>query len=366
MHRAPVRLWRVGLCAWLALSLLTACSPPPELAGRSTTPTTVSARSLMPDGQVDDVAAAGAVDTAAVRTASGGRLAALRFATADAAQRALADWRDRPGLQVDGQSRQSVEAGALRFARYAGAQGHGLAWVSGTWLFTAEAPDGLALAALIGASGAGGPDAVGWGASPPAVAALLLLGVGVATGAMILMGRRLLRRLAVPPAAGLSPLSRDALLQRLLALNAPDRPWLVRPDEKADLVVEWKFADAAWWGILAKSGVRKTYRLRLYLDEPGHRCRALDELGEIDWSAGLLGSPRVTFQQSFFRGVQLLRKERGAAYGFQTATLGNPGKTLDYAFDIDALKRPVIEAVTGAGWSYQPALWPTRGRRLAR
>lgn len=120
------------------------------------------------------MAAAGAVDTAAVRTASGGRLAALRFDTADAAQRAHADWRVRPGLQAHRQSRQSVEAGAQRFTRYAGAQGHGLAWVSGTWLFTAEAPDGLALAALIGASGAGGPDAVGRGASSPDVAALLL------------------------------------------------------------------------------------------------------------------------------------------------------------------------------------------------
>lgn len=316
----------------------------------------------MPPGRLEQVATAGAVDSASVQAAGGGRLAAIRFGTADAARGAFAGWRDRRLSQADVQSSQSVDVGALHFARYAGRDVHGLGWVSGTWLFTAEAADGPALAALIATSGAGGPGPAGWAGSP-LVLALLIVVVVVAIALMtLLLMRRLLRRLAVSPATGVSAVDRGALTQRLLALNAPDRPWLVRRDDKADLVVEWKFADATWWGVLAKSGLRKAYRLRLYLDEPGHRCGALDEFGEVDWSAGVLGSPRVTFQRSFFRGAQLVGRERGIGYGFTTPTGGGAGKVLDYSFDIDALKQPVIEAVTAGGWTYQPVLWPKRRR----
>jgi hypothetical protein len=228
------------------------------------------------------------------------------------------------------------------------------------WLFTAEAADGPALAALIAASSAGGPGPAGW-AGAPLVLAVLVVVVVVATGlVMLLLLRGMLRRLAVSAPAGVSAVDREALTHRLLALNAPDRPWLVRRDDKADLVVEWKFADAAWWGVLAKSGLRKAYRLRLYLDEPAHRCGALDEFGEVDWSAGVLGAPRLTFQKSFFRGVQLVSKQRGIAYGFRSPTGAGAGKVLDYAFDIDALKQSVVDAVTAVGWTYQPILWPRR------
>ena len=345
----------------LTLVLLVACSPPDELAGRPTTPPDVAARSLMPPGMAEQVSDAAAVDVAVVRTPAGGRFAAYRFATADAARDALAGWRERRLAKSHVSSSESVDVGALHYARYVFGGVHGLGWVSGTWLFTAEAPDAGALAALIAASGAGGVGAAGWVGSPLTIAVVAGLVVIAVLLLNYLLMRLLLSRLAAAPAAGVAAVDRTALEQRLLALNAPECPWLVRRDDRADLLVEWKFADAAWWGVLAKSGLRKAYRLRLYFDETGHRCGALDEFGEVDWSAGVLGAPRVYFQRSFFRGVQLMRKERGVAYGFKAPT-GGAGKVLDYSFDINALKRPVIEAVTGAGWTYQPILWPRRRR----
>lgn len=352
--------WRVAVVAWLALALLAACSPPPELLGRPTTPADVSAHALMPPGRLEQIATAGAVDSASVQAAGGGRFAAFRFDAAETARRAFVGWRNRRLSQADVQSSQSVDVGALQFARYSGAGVHGLAWVSGTWLFTAEAADRSALEALIAASGAGGAGLAGWaGSLVPLALVMVVMAVAIALATLLLI-RRILRRLWVLPSAGVSAIDRAALTQRLLALNAPDRPWLVRHDDRADLVVEWKFADATWWGVLAKSGLRKAYRLRLYLDEPGHRCRALDEFGEVDWTAGALGSPRVTFQKISFRGVQLVARERGIGYGFKTSTGGGAGKVLDYSFDIDSLKQPVIEAVTTGGWIYQPILWPKR------
>jgi hypothetical protein len=352
----------IGVAALLVLALLAACSPPPELSGRPTTPSDVVARTLLPPGGAQQVVDAAAIDAAAVQATGGGRFAAFRFGTADAALGALARWRDRRLGQSGVSSSQSVDVGALHYTRYVGVGVHGLGWVSGTWLFTVEAPDAAALAALIEASGAGGVGAAGWAGSPSTVAVVVGLVVAAIVLVTFLLVRLLLGRLAVSPAAGISAVDRAALEQRLLALNAPDRPWMVRRDDKADLVVEWKFADATWWGLLAKSGLRKAYRLRLCFDETRHRCGALDEFGDVEWSAGVLGAPRVHFQRSFFRGVQLVRKERGIAYGFKTPTGGGAGKALDYSFDIDALKQPVIEAVTAGGWTYRPILWPRRRR----
>ncbi len=132
--------------------------------------------------------------------------------------------------------------------------------------------------------------------------------------------------------------SRQQLVQRLLALNDPARPWIVRPGPEADLLVEWKYADASWWGVLGKAGMKRAYRLRLYFDEARHQCGALDEFGQIDWSAGLLSAPRVHFSHSFFRGIQLVKMERGVAYGFKTPTGSGAGKVLAYTFDIAEVK----------------------------
>ena len=70
---------------------------------------------------------------------------------------------------------------------------------------------------------------------------------------------------------------------------------------------------------------------------------------------------RVHYARTFFRGVQLVRMERGVAYGFKTPA-GAPGKVLDYRFDINEVKQPVVDAVTECGWTYQPIIWPRRRR----
>ena len=87
--------------------------------------------------------------------------------------------------------------------------------------------------------------------------------------------------------------------------------------------------------------------------------RDLDEFGELDWSAGLMGAPRIHYSRSFFRGIQLVRRRREVVYGLQTPA-GRPVKAVDYKFDIDEVKQPVIAAIVSAGWTYQPILWPKR------
>ncbi|MFD2181118.1 hypothetical protein [Rhodoplanes azumiensis] len=344
----------------LAALALAACAPPAEL-DRPPAPPAAAARALLPPGRSEAVAlpdavAAAAVDTATVTT-SDGRLTAARFATPEAARHGFGALADAVDRRAGPTSRSRVAVGALHYMRYAGPGLAGLVWASGPWLFAAEAASPEQLAGLIAASRVGGIEDTGaatWVliASLAGVAVLLLL-IG-------LLVRRILRSAVVAPAPGVVPVPRDALLARLKALDDPSRPWQVRSAPDADLVVEWKYADAAWWGVMAEQGVRETYRLRLYLDEARHRVGARDEVAAVEWSAGMLPTPRFTVERQGFRGVQLARKKREVAYGFDTPTGGGFGKKLDVRFDLDTLKAPVVATVTQAGWSYVPVLRPWR------
>lgn len=186
----------------------------------------------------------------------------------------------------------------------------------------------------------------------------LAAGAALFVVALVLLLPRVLRAKAVAPAPGVAAVGRNELVARLMALNDGSRPWVVRLGPEADVVVEWKYADAQWWGVMAKQGLREVHRLRLYLDEAAHQVGALDESAAVEWAAGALPAPILHYRRSGFQGVQIAKSSRTVAYGFDTPTGGGFGKQLDARFDLDALKQPVIAAVTGAGWRYQPVMRP--------
>ncbi|MBI5322362.1 hypothetical protein [Bradyrhizobium sp.] len=343
-----------GVATLFLVLVLGACSPPAELA-RPVTPPDVAARTLLPPGRIEAIKSPPATDGAQVTADGGGRMTALRFASTGDAVLALDALAKRVETRAGISSRSRVAIGSLQYLRYSGGSTFGLAWVSGPWVFSAEAASADRLVDLIAASRVGGVEDKGqlkW--FPWVIAGIVLLSLAV--GALLL--RRLLRSQVVAPATGATAVSREKLIARLMALNDPSRPWLVRTGPEADLVVEWKYADATWWGIMAKQGVRETYRLRLYLNEATHRVGALDETSEIEWSGGLMGTPSFRYSKSGFRGVQLFKRKREVAYGFDTPAGGGFGKQLDVNFDLDSLKQPVIAAVTAAGWSYSPVMRP--------
>lgn len=344
----------------VCLGLLASCSPPPEIADRPETPPDAQARALLPPGDAAvAIAYPNATDAAQSRGAGERRLTALRFASTTAAREAFG--RERDGRLKDPavKSSTSVDTPSVRYVRTTANEASVLAWVSGVWLFVAEARDKPALAALIAASGAGGMSPSSPMQSPAIltaefVGAAFIL-VALISGLIIVV----VRRTAVRPDPEVPAVPAAELARRLLALNGAHLPWALRTGPEADIVAEWKFADATWWGVLAKSGMKKSYRLRLFFDEAKRRCGALDEFGELDWSAGLLAAPRIHYSRSFFRGIQLARRRREVVYGLRVPT-GQPGKVVDYTFDIDEVKQPVIAVVVAAGWTYQPIIWPKR------
>ncbi len=151
------------------------------------------------------------------------------------------------------------------------------------------------------------------------------------------------------PAAGAPVASPAQMKALLLGLNRPTAPYQIVDGsaEDVDLIAEWKIVDAQWYEIFAKAGLEKVFRVYLKLDPEQHEVRAMDREYTIAWRAGV---PSLTVAASAFKG-QKTSVEFGKAYAF-TENL-SPGVVYNYRFDTRELKKPVQEAVTGAGWTYK-------------
>ena len=136
----------------------------------------------------------------------------------------------------------------------------------------------------------------------------------------------------------------------ILAVNRDTAPFLVReakPEEKCDLVVEWRIVDAKWYEIFAKAGLKSVFKIFLKFDDAKKEVRAVDQEWTVEWSAGV---PSLSVVASAFRG-QKQEISFGTAYAFTEK--GTYGQVYNYRFNTAEMKTPVQEAITGAGWTYR-------------
>jgi hypothetical protein len=176
------------------------------------------------------------------------------------------------------------------------------------------------------------------------LAALAAVGVGIWASGLFenLGGRR---------ANNLNALTRAELVKRLLALNQPDLPYALAIGKDTDLVLDWKIADAQWYGLLAKAGLKQTYHASIRVDEKRKAVRYFERMATVEWSTT---GPRVTWQREFLRGRVLFQKSAGVGYGVRRD--GTLGKVYKYNFDIGALRAPLKKTVEDAGWEFVPVL----------
>jgi hypothetical protein len=157
------------------------------------------------------------------------------------------------------------------------------------------------------------------------------------------------RRSSIPP------VSKQELVNKILALNSPSMPYHVVKGTDTDIVAEWKIVDAQWYGIFNKSGLKSAYRALLQVDESRHTVRCYEELGSIAWTAGLQGLvPAVSFQKSFFGGRILYSKEYAKGYGLKQLSPPEPGKVYNYKFDVNEIRGPIILTAEENGWEWVP------------
>ena len=149
--------------------------------------------------------------------------------------------------------------------------------------------------------------------------------------------------------------NKKILVKKLLDHNDPSKPYQIVKGNDTDLLAEWKFVDAKWYGLFNKNGLKSAYRARLLLDEERHSVRCFEELGSVSWSVGVNGiTPSVHFQKSKFGGRILFQKSWGVGYGGKQLSPLEAGKVYEYKFDIDEIRGPIIEIIKENGWEWVP------------
>jgi len=151
------------------------------------------------------------------------------------------------------------------------------------------------------------------------------------------------------------PVRKQELIDKILILNDPSKPYHIAEGIDTDLLAEWKIVDTKWWGIMNKNGLRQAYTARLLLDESRHSVRCYEELYRIDWTVGLQGlTPKVNYERAFFAGRIIYKKEYAKGYAMKELKSLEMGKVYDYRFDINEIRGPIISAVEENGWEWVP------------
>ena len=156
-----------------------------------------------------------------------------------------------------------------------------------------------------------------------------------------------------------SAIGKDALKEKIIALNSPELSYQIMSAKETDFLLEWKIADAKWYGIFSKEKVAKTYRAFILLDDNRKTVRYYEELGNVEWHVGTDGisAPSVRYREEFFKGRILFKKSWGAQYGIkEDKTLG---KIYEYKFDVGYARDPLKKIIEANGWEFVPVVRKT-------
>jgi hypothetical protein len=145
----------------------------------------------------------------------------------------------------------------------------------------------------------------------------------------------------------------SALKERLLGVRFLQSPITITPGKSENqLVVDWKYAEAAWVDHARAHGMRKSHRLILELDEATRTVRCREFHTESAWDAGA-GAASIQWKASW--EIVFYQYEHERVYGLQVQPDGTLAPSLSYAytFDLREMKNPIIGAVTSAGWRWR-------------
>lgn len=155
--------------------------------------------------------------------------------------------------------------------------------------------------------------------------------------------------------SGTPPVTKSILIDRLLALNDPSKPYHIMRGADTDLIAEWRIIDAEWYGVLNRNGLKQAYRALLLVDESRSSVRCCEELGSVSWTVGSNGSiPTASYARSFFRGRILYSEQYARGYGLRQLAPPEPGKIYEYKFDVNEIRGPIIVTVEESGWEWVP------------
>ena len=147
-----------------------------------------------------------------------------------------------------------------------------------------------------------------------------------------------------------APIPLEQLREKIKEINTYNVPVMVT-EKKGKLIVTWKYVDAKWWIILAKTGLKELYELHIKFNDKKKKVTLIDVQKTVDWEAGPYG---VKIRGGYFRGVMMqytISKAWGIKENFKF------GKIYDYKFRPSEIKNPVLNTILRSGWDVNFGLW---------
>ncbi len=141
-----------------------------------------------------------------------------------------------------------------------------------------------------------------------------------------------------------------------MAINRRDVPTEVVEGRDGAIEITWRYADARWFDLMRVHRMKRTQKLVLTLDEVNHAVRVREFWSAFDASAD---GRKLNLDWRTATGIQFFAFEHKRVLGAQFGPDGKPTGELSkaYTFNLQALKSPIIDVVTRAGWHWQPVTW---------
>lgn len=307
----------------------------------------------------------GAEAAEAVATMSGETVLAAQFAGGEQARRAAAAYHEGFGLR----NTSGSEGEGWRATRMQG--DHVEMVLAGRNLFVWTGPNPEAAAARRAESRL--PEVVATPPATPLIPALQPLAELFAPMPAKALGLMLMMAIYIAwfflgaawassarPREGTRAVPAADLSARLLALNDLRAPFSVSPGRTPrEFFADWRYGDATWLDLARARKLRRTFRIRMELDESSRTVRATDYRSEIDLSAGI-GGANLQWKTSI--GIVFFQREQESVLGTRLdgPDAGRTGLHQTIRFDLNEMKAPLIAAVTGSGWTWRPTIWPWR------
>ncbi|GEM_PF-2381343 len=155
------------------------------------------------------------------------------------------------------------------------------------------------------------------------------------------------------PRRGTERISRDALRERLLNLNDEQSIFVLQEVAPYHLVGRWKLDVPHYYTLFGKHGLHELYQLDLYI-RPDGPVAALETRGSIRWDLTAT-PPRARYSWSFFRGIVFFEHKLEKTWALDRSLTFR--KVVDFTFNPDEYKRPLVEIIVGSGWVFRPVLF---------
>lgn len=147
--------------------------------------------------------------------------------------------------------------------------------------------------------------------------------------------------------------SKDDLIQILIGIGKKSQDFDVKTSNESDLVVEQRIVDVKYYGGASEEKLKKTYRAKIWLDDIQKQVTYQEILKDKTISMGILPTPKLEIEKTFFKGKVLFKKEKAISFGFRKPfDPGSFGKVYDYSFDIEKVRGPIRQAVQNSGWKF--------------